>query len=333
MSITISGGGIAGITVETDPSALKLTGGTLSGELNLPTLGNLLNANLVVDSYNDTGAGTHYYHTFTPFDGKFNLATNGGGLTFPDSTTQTTAGLPLTGGTLSGKLSTTTTTTGAINFQVGVTPSNPINGDVWMGNYGLTVRGTDGIARNMALTGLSNSFSASQLIDCSSTSAGLRVTQRGTGHALLVEDDTNPDQSTFHITAAGRVAINQPSTYDSNGVPLPMSWADSITVAKGNNLSAGFFTRGLETQNLLSAVLRVQGNAGSGTELTAIGTLNEMSIMEVRSGGFKVTSGQSDTTAAVIQRIQQVLSSTGTYNREIPIVIDGVSYRIPCRQV
>jgi hypothetical protein len=47
----------------------------------------------VVDAYNDTGAGTHYLHKFTPNDGKFVLATNGGGLTFPDSTTQVTAGI------------------------------------------------------------------------------------------------------------------------------------------------------------------------------------------------------------------------------------------------
>jgi hypothetical protein len=62
-----------------------------SGKIQTPTIKNILNADLVIDSYNDTGAGTHYLHKFTPFDGKFVLATNGGGLTFPDGTTQTTA--------------------------------------------------------------------------------------------------------------------------------------------------------------------------------------------------------------------------------------------------
>ena len=73
--------------------ALKadLSGATFSGTIYAPTVRNLLNADLVIDSYNDTGAGTHYLHKFTPFDGKLVLATNGGGLTFPDSTTQTTA--------------------------------------------------------------------------------------------------------------------------------------------------------------------------------------------------------------------------------------------------
>ena len=35
MSINITNPGVAGITVESDPTALKLTGGTLSGKLQL----------------------------------------------------------------------------------------------------------------------------------------------------------------------------------------------------------------------------------------------------------------------------------------------------------
>jgi hypothetical protein len=102
MSIEISGGGVAGITVESDPTAVKLTGDTMSGTLHVPEIRNLLNTNLIIDSYNDNGAGTHYEHKFTPFDGKFLLATNGGGLVFPDGTTQTTAatGSGFTGGTV-----------------------------------------------------------------------------------------------------------------------------------------------------------------------------------------------------------------------------------------
>lgn len=68
-----------------------LSGATFSGSIYAPTLRNLLNSELVIDSYNDTGAGTHYLHKFTPFDGKFVLAPNGGGLTFPDGSTQATS--------------------------------------------------------------------------------------------------------------------------------------------------------------------------------------------------------------------------------------------------
>lgn len=58
------------------------------------TLRNALNAELVIACYNDTGAGTTYSHKFMPYDGTFALAPNGGGLTFPDATTQTTAFIP-----------------------------------------------------------------------------------------------------------------------------------------------------------------------------------------------------------------------------------------------
>jgi hypothetical protein len=46
MSITIIGGGIAGITAETDPTALKLTGGTLSGKLTCTTSASLSGINV-----------------------------------------------------------------------------------------------------------------------------------------------------------------------------------------------------------------------------------------------------------------------------------------------
>jgi hypothetical protein len=103
---TVPAGGLAGqvLTKATDDnyvlawanmpnlaSYATLSGATFTGTVYAPTLRNLLNTDLVIDSYNDNGAGTHYLHKFTPFDGKFVLAPNGGGLTFPDGTTQVTA--------------------------------------------------------------------------------------------------------------------------------------------------------------------------------------------------------------------------------------------------
>jgi hypothetical protein len=64
---------------ESDPADvfLPLAGGTMSGTLNVSTIGNLLNTDLVIDAYNDDGAGTHNYFTFNPY---------GGGLEMPDNT-------------------------------------------------------------------------------------------------------------------------------------------------------------------------------------------------------------------------------------------------------
>jgi len=96
---------------------LPLSGGTMSGTIFLPSLRNLLNTDLTVTAYNDTGAGTNFIHTFDAFDGTFALATNGGGLIFPDATVQTTAGLPLTGGTMANGSTILVSTTPDIDNQ------------------------------------------------------------------------------------------------------------------------------------------------------------------------------------------------------------------------
>lgn len=51
-------------------------------------------------------------------------------------------------------------------------------------------------------------------VDANSTSNALRITQTGTGNALLVEDSANPDSTPFVITGAGDVGIgiSTPST-------------------------------------------------------------------------------------------------------------------------
>lgn len=81
---------------------LSLAGGTLTGTLTMSGTSNSitveqingqLNEDFIISAYNDTGMGTWYNHTFKNSDGRFLLATNGGGLTFPDATTQTTAAM------------------------------------------------------------------------------------------------------------------------------------------------------------------------------------------------------------------------------------------------
>ena len=78
----------------------QLSGASFTGVVSAPEIRNPLGTDLVIDSYNNSGLGVHYEHKFTHLDGKFVLATNGGGLTFPDGTTQTTSALPLSGGTM-----------------------------------------------------------------------------------------------------------------------------------------------------------------------------------------------------------------------------------------
>ena len=69
----------------------NLVSPSFTGSITTPKIDNPLNTNLVVHTYNDVGAGTHYNHTFAALDGTYVLPPNGGGLVFPDGSIQTTA--------------------------------------------------------------------------------------------------------------------------------------------------------------------------------------------------------------------------------------------------
>jgi hypothetical protein len=278
-----------------------------SGKIQTPTIKNLLNADLVIDSYNDTGAGTHYLHKFTPFDGKFVLATNGGGLTFPDGTTQSTAATSpnltpyalLSGATFSGQLNVGSMATNAPRTEIqtstigatvsltkggsqqavisigenfdnkpfvlisgasgtasihsgkffsgglfdGVEPyartdgatftgkvntlaptstncglnigsisstsvlTNSVAGDIWIGTFQLTYKNAQGNVVYGAATNVSNVFGSPQIIDTTNTAAALRITQKGTGNAITVEDSTSPDSTSFVVDQFGKVGV------------------------------------------------------------------------------------------------------------------------------
>ena len=61
-------------------------------------------------------------------------------------------------------------------------------------------------------TASSNVFTSNVVISVAdNTNAALRITQTGAGHALLVEDDTNPDSTPFVVNASGNVGIGNTS--------------------------------------------------------------------------------------------------------------------------
>lgn len=65
-------------------------------------------------------------------------------------------------------------------------------------------------------------------LDVSSTSAALRITQIGSGNALVVEDSTNPDSTPFVVDASGTVIAGATTTYTTSGITVaPMNVASS----------------------------------------------------------------------------------------------------------
>lgn len=142
------------------------------------------------------------------------------GITFSDNTVQTSAGVSmsvlsnyaqLSGATFGGKVN-FTSVGGAAGLNVGIggtSASATSNGDLWIttGGTNLNFRDGQGAWRILVNTSNTNSFSAPQIIDTTATTAALRVTQKGTGNAIEVEDSTTPDATRFVVDQFGKVGI------------------------------------------------------------------------------------------------------------------------------
>jgi len=68
-----------------------------------------------------------------------------------------------------------------------------------------------------ALVGSTNTFTTNQIISGTTTASLLRITQLGTGNALLVEDSTNPDSTPVVIDGSGYVGIGTTTPYQPAG--------------------------------------------------------------------------------------------------------------------
>jgi hypothetical protein len=113
------------------------------------------------------------------------------------------------GDTMTGKLNlpASTTLSAGINLGVGAIPTSPVVGDLIATNSRLYFQESPTSQRIIAYTNSANNFNNVQTVDASTTNTLFRVTQRGTGEAFRVEDETTPDATAFVISNTGRVGI------------------------------------------------------------------------------------------------------------------------------
>ena len=123
-------------------------------------------------------------------------------------------------------------------------------------------------------TSVTNSFSTNQVIDASTSVAALRVTQRGTGEALRVEDDTNPDSTPFVITSTGQVGMGTDAP--DSALQISGSGDTAINITKTGqsawylqSLSSGAFRIYSGTASSERIRIDSSGNIGIGTATPA----------------------------------------------------------------
>jgi hypothetical protein len=91
--------------------------------------------------------------------------------------------------------------------------TNSVAGDVWIGRFQLTYKNAQGNVVYGAATNIANVFGSPQIIDTTNSAPALRVTQKGTGNALLVEDSLNPDTTALVVDTSGNVGIGVATGY------------------------------------------------------------------------------------------------------------------------
>ena len=147
----------------------------------------------------------------------------------------------LSGATFGGKVNHTSVGGAAgVNIGIGGTATSAtVAGDLWIatGGSNLNFRDATGAWRVVATQGQTNSFTTNQIISGSSASSMLRVTQTGTGEALRIEDEANPDSTPFVVGADGRVGIHgTPATNTNHKLAI---YNGNIVFSQGYGLAFG----------------------------------------------------------------------------------------------
>lgn len=117
----------------------------------------------------------------------------------------------LSGATFTGKVNFSPVAgVAGLNVGIGGTSADSTTaGDLWIATGGANLNFRDGTGAWKVLASLQNGnvFNAVQAIDVTSASTALRVTQRGTGDAIRVEDSTTPDVTRFVVDQFGKVGV------------------------------------------------------------------------------------------------------------------------------
>ena len=120
-----------------------------------------------------------------------------------------------------------------LNGTLTVTGSSTLKGKLSVGND-VNIDGNLIVTGNLTALGTPTQINTTTIstsglvIDTLGTTDALRVTQRGTGNVILVEDETNPDSSPFVVTNSGNVGIGTTTPITELAVVGTISASDIV---------------------------------------------------------------------------------------------------------
>jgi hypothetical protein len=198
-----------------------------------------------------------------------------------------------------------------LNIGIGGTSASATTaGDLWISTGGASLNFRDGTGawRILAATSNTNSFSAPQIIDTTATTPGLRITQKGTGSSLVVEDSTTPDSDALIIDANGNLGIG-------------------VSNNPGSIWSGSTYKAEVHGDALVTGTLRVINHID-------VGTVNDGSMTVQSSIHFPNYGG----TIAGFTTQTNAMGSSGSigysdYPSEIVLKLNGQLWAVPARQI
>jgi len=197
----------------------------------------------------------------------------------------------------------------------------------------------------LTTTGAINGTSA--VFNASSSSNAVRITQTGSGNALLVEDSSNPDSTPFVITADGKVGIGTNSIYPEaifsvRGGRTSLA-ADDEQYALGLRFTGtggavyfGASSSSVTPDAVISnaggvalATFANSGNVGIGT-IAPTDTLHVAGTAKVNGlttlGNIAITTATTATTVGAAGGASALPATPSGY---IQITINGTPYKLP----
>jgi hypothetical protein len=179
------------------------------------------------------------------------------------------------------------------------------------GNIGFTT-----ITAGDAFVGSTNTFTANQIISVTdNTNAALRITQAGTGNALLVEDEANPDSTPFVIKNDGKVGIG----VSVPSYPLDITLLEATSRVNSTQAGKGAMRLATTTTGTLHVGKDYEGSSGwfgNGGEYIIAGTGNyPMDFYTNTTKRLSILGNGNVNFAGTGQRITGDLSNTTDANR------------------